>query len=185
MSALDAIRRIETARPVPGWGGATTRSAPLGESWQDEIRRVDPSGTGGEDGGSAFEQALARDQQNQEQQRGSGFGQRFSSGTLSTLIALQADPGFAARSYGSADVTSPSRAAARYEATANSTVLDDTAGAGDGGTGTARGTASLFGLFQNFVANRPEASSVIAAYRAVQSVRADDLGRQLAVTRFG
>ncbi|MGV0759293.1 hypothetical protein V6768_08300 [Tistrella mobilis] len=185
MSALDAIRRIETARPVPGWGGATTRSAPLGESWQDEIRRVDPSGTGGEDGGSAFEQALARDQQNQEQQRGSGFGQRFSSGTLSTLIALQADPGFAARSYGSADVTSPSRAAARYEATANSTVLDDTAGAGDGGTATARGSASLFGLFQNFVANRPEASSVIAAYRAVQSVRADDLGRQLAVTRFG
>ena len=141
MSALDAIRRIETARPVPGWGGATTRSAPLGESWQDEIRRVDPSGTGGEDGGSAFEQALARDQQNQEQQRGSGFGQRFSSGTLSTLIALQADPGFAARSYGSADVTSPSRAAARYEATANSTVLDDTAGAGDGGKGAKPSTA--------------------------------------------
>ncbi|WP_372025050.1 hypothetical protein P7L70_26520 [Tistrella mobilis] len=185
MSALDAIRRIETARPVPGWGGATTRSAPLGESWQDEIRRVDPSGTGGEDGGSAFEQALARDQQNQEQQRGSGFGQRFSAGTLSTLIALQADPGFTARSYSSADVTSPSRAAARYEATANSTVLDDTAGAGDGGTATARGAGSLFGLFQNFVTNRPEASSVIAAYRAVQSVRADDLGRQLAVTRFG
>lgn len=185
MSALDAIRRIETARPVPGWGGATTRSPIVGEGWQDEIRRVDPSGTGGEDGGNAFEQALARDQQNQEQQRGSGFGQRFSSGTLSALIALQADPGFATRSYSSADVTSPSRAAARYEATANSTLVDDAAGSAESDAATSRGIGSLFGLFQNFVTNRPEAASVVAAYKAVQSVRADDLGRQLAVTRFG
>lgn len=200
MAVLDPIRRTDAVRPLQGWAGGAVR--PQGgdrEGWAESIRAIDPVSAYGSDADGSFDQGSFDDQLRDQERRQNGqrgFARPLSAGTLAALIDLAGNPDFAAANINTRAPTTQAQAADRYAATAAAAdpvrpdagatrAASAAASTAAANTSTSAATTGLFGLFTDFLANRPEASAVVAAYRSVQAVRADQLGRDLAISRVG